>query len=40
MPGGMLEVTVGEGYAMRLRGPVEEVTSGVFSADLLRRLRG
>lgn len=38
MPGGALEVTVGEGYAMRLRGPVEEVMSGDFSPDLLRRL--
>jgi diaminopimelate epimerase len=40
MPGGELEVTVGENYAMRLRGPVEEVTSGDFSRDLLRRLAG
>ena len=39
MPGGELEVTVGRGYAMRLRGPVEEITSGDFSPDLLRRLR-
>lgn len=38
MPGGELEVTVGEGYAMRLRGPVEEVMSGDFSEDLLRHL--
>jgi diaminopimelate epimerase len=38
MPGGDLEVTVGEGYAMRLRGPVEEVMSGDFSPDLLRAL--
>ena len=38
MPGGVLEMTVGEGYAMRLRGPVEEVASGDFSPDLLRRL--
>jgi diaminopimelate epimerase len=38
MPGGDLEVTVGEGYAMRLRGPVEEVMSGNFSPDLLRAL--
>ncbi len=38
MPGGVLEITVGEGYAMRLRGPVEEVASGDFSPDLLRRL--
>jgi diaminopimelate epimerase len=39
MPGGDLEITVGDGYAMRLRGPVEEVTSGDFSPDLLRRLQ-
>ncbi len=40
MPGGDLEVTIGDGYAMRLRGPVEEVASGDFSPDLLRRLTG
>jgi diaminopimelate epimerase len=39
MPGGELEVTVGENYAIRLRGPVEEVMSGDFSADLLLHLR-
>ena len=38
MPGGELEVTVGEGYAIRLRGPVEEVMSGDFSDDLLAHL--
>ena len=38
MPGGELQVTVGEGYAMRLRGPVEEVMSGDFSDDLLAHL--
>ena len=38
MPGGELDVTVGEDYAIRLRGPVEEVTVGDFSADLLRHL--
>jgi diaminopimelate epimerase len=38
MPGGELEVTIGENYAVRLRGPVEEVTTGDFSCDLLRRL--
>jgi len=38
MPGGDLEVSVGESYAMRLRGPVEEVMSGDFSPDLLRHL--
>ncbi len=39
MPGGDLEVTVGEDYAMRLRGPVEEVMSGDLSPDLLARIR-
>ncbi len=38
MPGGALQVTVGEGYAMRLRGPVEEVMTGDFSHDLLARI--
>ena len=38
MPGGDLEVSVGAGYAMRLRGPVEEIASGDLSEDLLRRL--
>jgi diaminopimelate epimerase len=38
MPGGRLEITVGEDYEMRMRGPVEEITAGDFSADLLRLL--
>jgi diaminopimelate epimerase len=38
MPGGELAVTIGDGYAMRLRGPVEEVMSGDLSADLLAHL--
>ena len=38
MPGGDLEITVGDGYAMRLRGPVEEVMSGDFSPDLIRAI--
>ena len=38
MPGGDLFVTVGEGYAMRLRGPVEEVTTGDLGPDLIARL--
>lgn len=38
MPGGELAVTVGDGYAMRLRGPVEEVMSGDLSPDLLAGL--
>jgi len=39
MPGGDLDIRIGDGYAMRLRGPVEEVMSGDFSPDLLQRLR-
>ncbi len=38
MPGGELEVTVSDHYAIRLRGPVEEVMVGDFSPDLLRHL--
>lgn len=38
MPGGDLDVTVGAGYTIRLRGPVEEIASGDLSDDLLRRL--
>ncbi len=37
-PGGALRVTVGDAYAMRLRGPVEEIASGDLSPDLLRRI--
>ena len=32
------ELTTGEDYAMRLRGPVEEVMVGDFSEDLLQHL--
>jgi diaminopimelate epimerase len=39
MPGGDLEVAVGDGYAMRLRGPVEEVMVGDLSPDLLAKIR-
>jgi len=38
-PGGVLRVEVGPGYALRLTGPVEEVSRGTLSADLLTRLR-
>ena len=38
MPGGELAVTIGDGYAMRLRGPVEEIEAGDLSPDLLGRL--
>ncbi len=38
-PGGVLRVEVGPDYALRLTGPVEEVSRGTLSADLLARLR-
>jgi len=38
-PGGVLRVEVGPDYALRLTGPVEEVSRGRLSADLLARLR-
>ena len=34
MPGGELSVTIGEGYNLRLAGPVRAVASGCFAADL------
>jgi hypothetical protein len=37
-PGGELQVTVGDGYAMTLHGPVEEIASGDLSPDLLERI--
>ena len=38
-PGGVLRVRVGPGYALRLTGPVEEISRGTLSPDLLARLR-
>jgi len=38
-PGGVLRVEVGPDYALRLTGPVEEVSRGTLSPDLLSRLR-
>ena len=38
MPGGQLQITIDEAMDLWMRGPVEEVCSGNFSGDLLRRL--
>jgi diaminopimelate epimerase len=38
MPGGALRITVREDWTILLRGPVENVCSGRFAEDLLRRL--
>lgn len=40
MPGGSLLVTVREDWTVVLRGPVENVHSGMLAADVLRRLEG
>ncbi|MDQ7827545.1 MAG: diaminopimelate epimerase [Armatimonadota bacterium] len=40
MPGGDLQVTVAEDWALQLRGPAEEVCVGRFTGGLLARLRG
>jgi len=39
MPGGPLRIQVGEDYALRMRGPVEEVCVGEFAGDLLDALQ-
>jgi diaminopimelate epimerase len=38
MPGGQLQIRVGDDGELRMRGPVEEICSGDLSADLLRLL--
>ena len=40
MPGGTLSVTIGEGYDLRLAGPVRAVASGNFADDLQKALAG
>jgi len=35
MPGGKLEITIGPGYAIRMRGPVTRVAEGTFSPEIL-----
>ena len=39
MPGGHLDINVGEDWSITMRGEVEEVFSGILSDDLLYRLR-
>jgi len=38
MPGGRLEITVGEDWKIKMRGSVEEVYTGTLSSDVLSRL--
>jgi diaminopimelate epimerase len=39
MPGGTLQVNVGEDWDLVLRGPVEAVCEGVIVDEMLTRLR-
>ena len=39
MPGGHLDINVGEDWSITMRGEVEEVFSGILSDDLLYRLK-
>ena len=38
MPGGNLNIVISSDWLINMRGPVEEVYSGTFSNDLLKRL--
>lgn len=38
MPGGILDVEVGDGFALRQRGPAEIIATGIIGPDLWRRL--
>jgi diaminopimelate epimerase len=38
MPGGQLQIAIGEDGEIRMHGPVEEICAGDLSPDLLRRL--
>ena len=40
MPGGVLEVHVGEDWDLVLRGPVEAVYEAELTEEMLHRLRG
>jgi len=39
MPGGELDIEIREDWTIKMRGPVEEVTSGTLSPDLLGRIK-
>ena len=39
MPGGHLDINVGEDWSITMRGEVEEVFSGILSEDLLYRIK-
>ncbi len=39
MPGGELDIEIREDWTIKMRGAVEEVTSGTLSRDLLDRIK-
>lgn len=38
MQGGMLDITVGQDWSIRMKGPAEEVFEGVLNSDIIRRI--
>lgn len=39
MPGGVLDIKVNEDWSLRMKGPAEEVYSGIFSSELIQRIK-
>ena len=39
MPGGELDIKVNEDWSLRMKGPAEEVYSGIFSSELIQRIK-
>ena len=39
MPGGVLDIKVNEDWSLRMKGPAEEVYSGIFSSELIHRIK-
>lgn len=39
MPGGVLDIKVNEDWSLRMKGPAEEVYSGIFSSELVQRIK-
>ncbi|MGH7885497.1 MAG: diaminopimelate epimerase, partial [Thermodesulfobacteriota bacterium] len=39
MPGGELDITIRDNWSIKMRGEVEEVSSGTFSKDFLKKIK-
>jgi diaminopimelate epimerase len=40
MPGGNLQIEIDDDWNIQMTGEVEEIASGTFSKELLKKLRG